>query len=140
VIKLPSGLKVFLLITDIGFLLYWGISALVALDALNISGEYLFDDYYDPVIFAWNWSFMPLDIVLSVLGLVSLKFLARGQALGRTLLIMSMTLTMCAGLMALSFWAIRMEFDVVWWSANFFLLVWPLLYFPSVIRMERSSA
>ncbi len=135
--KLPFGLRPLLFVTDIGLLTYWSVSALVLFGLINIPGEWLFSDYYDPMIFAWNWSFMPLDVVLSVMGLASARLLARDNELGRGLLIGSMALTFCAGLMAISFWAIRLDFDLSWWAANLFLVIWPLVYFPRVIRMPR---
>ena len=134
-IKLPFGFKACLLLTDIGFLTYWAVSAFVLVGLLNIPGEWLFNDYFNPIVFAWNWSFMPLDVILSILGIVSLRLLARGNGSWKPLLLVSMSLTFCAGLMAISFWAIRGEFDISWWAANLFLMIWPMIYFWQIIRV-----
>ena len=137
--KLPFGFKACLLLTDIGFLTYWGVSALVLVGLLNIPGDWLFNDYYNPIVFAWNWSFMPLDVILSLLGIASLRLLARGNTQWKSLLLISMSLTFCAGLMAISFWAIRLEFDVSWWAANLFLMIWPVIYLPQIIRIQHEA-
>jgi hypothetical protein len=49
---LMRQLKKFFLLTDVGFILYWLITI------LNIIPEkYLFKDYKNPLLVAWNWSF-----------------------------------------------------------------------------------
>ena len=58
--------------TDIGFLFYWAVSAAFVAGWVDIPPEYLFSDYYDPRVFAWNWSFLPLDIAFSVVGLLAI--------------------------------------------------------------------
>jgi hypothetical protein len=32
--------------------------------------------------------------------------------------------------MAVSFWAIRLDFDPSWWGANLFLVIWPCIFLP----------
>ena len=112
--------------TDIGLLSYWALSALLALHLLPAPESWLYAGYHDAAIVAWNWSFLPLDVLLSVLGIAAVSADARGCAEGAALSQISLSLTFCAGFMALSFWAIRCEFDPVWWGVNLFLAVWPV--------------
>ncbi|MEM7639012.1 MAG: DUF5360 family protein [Pseudomonadota bacterium] len=120
--------------TDIGMLLYWVITAAMALSLLNIPGEWLFKDYHDPRVVAWNWSFFPLDILFSVTGLVALRMEARGDPNWKLMATISLTLTVCAGLMAISYWLIVQDFDPSWWLPNLFLMIWPLPYLYQLIR------
>lgn len=135
--RLPRGLKTSLLVTDIGFLAYWGLTALAAAGLIAIPGEYLYSDYHNPLVVAWNWSFMPLDVILSLVGLSAVAHHRAGKASWRGLAIVSLALTFCAGLMAISFWAIRGDFDPTWWSVNAALVVWPLFYLPKLIGSVR---
>ncbi|MEP1420379.1 MAG: DUF5360 family protein [Erythrobacter sp.] len=61
--------RVLMRVTDIGMIGYWVVTAMMALAILDIPGEYLFKDYHDPRVIAWNWSFMPLDVIFAVTGL-----------------------------------------------------------------------
>lgn len=130
---LPRGLKTSLIITDIGFLAYWALTALAAAGLIAIPAEYLYSNYNDPLVVAWNWSFMPLDVVLSLVGLTAVAHHRAGRPSWRGLVIVSLSLTFCAGLMAISFWAIRGDFDPTWWGVNAALMIWPLLYLPRLI-------
>ena len=136
---LPPGLKASLLVTDIGFLMYWGLTALAAAGLIAIPAEYLYSDYHNPLVVAWNWSFMPLDVVLSIVGLTAVTHHRAGKASWRGLTIISLALTFCAGLMAISFWAIRGDFDPTWWAVNGALMIWPLAYLPGLIRGARQA-
>jgi Family of unknown function (DUF5360) len=133
---LPRGLKTALLITDIGFLGYWSLTALVAAGLLNIPGEYLYSDYENPLVVAWNWSFMPLDVILSLCGLAAVALHRRSVAAWKGLAIVSLSLTFCAGLMAIAFWAIRGDFDIAWWAVNAALMIWPMFYLPALIGRD----
>jgi hypothetical protein len=119
-------LRSLLLITDIGFILYWSLTTFVAFGVVTIPEAWLFKDYHDPNMVAWNWSFMPLDMLASLTGLFALSAASRGAAWHRLALI-SMTLTACAGFMAISFWSFQRSFDLNWWLPNLFLMLWPLL-------------
>ena len=130
---LLRGLKTALLVTDIAFLVYWALTALVAAGIINVPGEYLYSDYHDPLVVAWNWSFMPLDVTLSICGLSAVALHRRNNASWMGLAIVSLTLTFCAGLMAISFWTIRGDFDPAWWTVNLALMIWPLTYLPKLI-------
>jgi len=129
----PCGLKTSLLITDIAFLSYWALTALVAAGALSIPAEYLYSDYNNPLVVAWNWSFMPLDVALSLIGITALSLQRRACASWRMLAVVSLSLTVCAGLMAISFWAIRGDFDPAWWAVNLALILWPLYFLPQLV-------
>jgi len=122
-------LRYFFLVTDIGFLLYW-LSTLLHL----IPSAYLFKDYGNPLLVAWNWSFLPLDMAISATGLTALVLHRRGQGSYRSLALISLVLTSCSGLQALSFWAIRGDFDLGWWVPNLYLLLYPLFF----LHEERS--
>ena len=52
-----NRMRPFLLLTDIGFLLYWSVSVLVLAGVNLVPKEYLFNDYENPIVQAWNWSF-----------------------------------------------------------------------------------
>jgi len=62
-----NKLKYFFLVVDTGFILYWLITILEI-----IPNEYLFKDYHNQILVAWNWSFLPIDMLISGTGLASL--------------------------------------------------------------------
>lgn len=109
--------KVAMLITDIGFLLYWAIAF-----AELIPPEFAYKDYADPILSDWNFSFVALDLAASITGLASL---CRTSG-WRTLMTVSLTLTSTAGLQAIAFWALRGDFSPMWWIPNLFLLLFPI--------------
>lgn len=113
-------LKPFLLVTDLGFITYWSVTTLGLIPA-----EYMFADYHDPVLVAWNWSFLPLDLLVSATGLTGLLLYRAGLSNWRGIILVSLVLTSCAGLQAVSFWALQGEFDLAWWLPNLFLLFYP---------------
>lgn len=123
-------------ITDFGMLLYWSITVLAALSVIALPQDWLFKDYYDSRVVAWNWSFFPLDIALSLTGIYALRLEAKGDDRWRFWAVISLTLTVCAGLMAISYWAILGEYDIAWWAPNLFLMLWPL---PFLWRLARGS-
>nr|WP_276957749.1 DUF5360 family protein [Allomeiothermus silvanus] len=91
--------------------------------------EWAFKDYADPTLVAWNWSFFPLDLLISANGLYALWRSShdpdwRGWAL------VSLSLTLAAGLNGNSFWAIRGDFALAWWIPNLYLLLYPLYFIP----------
>jgi hypothetical protein len=122
-------LKYFFLVVDIGFIVYWGVILFQLLPE-----EYLFNDYHNPILVAWNWSFLPLDLAISATGLTSLALWRRGKAQWRSLALISLVLTFCSGLQAITFWALRLEFDPTWWLPNLFLLIYPLFFIPGLVR------
>jgi Family of unknown function (DUF5360) len=131
---MPRSLRISLLLTDTGFILYWAVTALVAMGAISVPADWLFKDYHDANIVAWNWSFMPLDLLASATGIAAIWHSRRGES-WRGVAIVSMTLTFCAGFMALSFWTFQRSFDLSWWLPNAALTLWPL-FFARKIRQQ----
>lgn len=129
---MPRLLKTFMIATDGGMIAYWTLTTLAALGAIALPREWLFSDYHDPTVVSWNWSFLPLDLALSATGLAAVWLATRGDPSWRILAAVSLTLTVCAGLMAIAFWAIRCDFDPAWWAANLFLLLWPIPFLVSL--------
>ncbi len=122
-------LKPWFLVVDLGFIAYW----LITLFHL-IPQEYLFKDYENPILVAWNWSFLPLDLFISATGLSSLYLYRKRNPAWSSLAFASLLLTSCSGLQAIAFWAIRRDFDPLWWSFNLFLLCYPFAFFPGMLR------
>jgi hypothetical protein len=119
------ALKPFFLATDIGFIIYWLITLLGLIPA-----AYLFKGYHDPLLVAWNWSFLPLDLLVSASGLGSLLLERQGNPRWRELALVSLVLTSCSGLQAVAFWTLRADFDLTWWLPNLYLLIYPLAFIP----------
>lgn len=90
-----NALKINFLITDIGFVLYW----IITLFHL-IPDEYLFKDYKNPVLVAWNFSFLPLDLLISFTGLLSLSLYKQRMNIWNKIALISLILTFCSGLQA----------------------------------------
>ena len=114
------SIKVLLTITEGGMILYWLFASLVALGIIFVPPEYMYSDYQNPTVVAWNWSFFPLDITFAVSGLYS----RYGNMLRtrRTFLsTFSLSLMFCAGLMAISFWIVARSYDPFWWGINLWL-------------------
>ena len=122
--------------TDILLLTYWFITGAVALGLVSVPEAYLFKDYYDARVVAWNWSFFPLDVIFSILGIYAAILFTRGDARWYGLTLISAALTFCAGLMALSYWAILGDFDPSWWGPNLVLMIWPLWFMPKLIAAK----
>jgi hypothetical protein len=126
--SLTRALRWNLVVTDVGFLVYWFITALGFLPA-----AWLFKDYQNPILVSWNWSFAPIDLLASILGLSALAASKQGTNAWRQLALISVTLTFCAGFMALAFWFLRQDFDPMWWVPNLYLAVWPLYVIRNLI-------
>jgi Family of unknown function (DUF5360) len=130
---MTPALRCALLITDWSMIAYWLVTGLVGLGLVSLPPEYLYRDYHNPVMVAWNWSFAPLDLIFSVIGLASVRLAAKGDARWRGFAILSLALTFCAGLMAIVFWALRRDFDLGWWLPNLALIIWPLVFLPRLV-------
>ncbi|WP_223199514.1 DUF5360 family protein [Solihabitans fulvus] len=124
--RLMRGTKVAMLVTDVGFLVYWA-STIAGL----IPPELAYKDYTNPILSDWNFSFLVLDVAASVTGLLSL----RRPETGRALMLVSLTLTSVAGLQAIAFWTLRGDFELTWWLPNLALLLFPL---PAILVLTRS--
>ena len=57
----------------------------------------------------------------------------RGDPIWRPLAIVSLTLTMAAGGMAVNYWTILGEFEPAWYGPNLALVIWPLFFMRSLI-------
>ncbi len=124
-------LRPFFWMVDIGFIAYWIITL-----AHVIPESYLFKDYDNPILQAWNWSFLPLDLCISFTGLTSLRMHKKANPSWKPLALISLVLTSCSGLQAVAFWVLRSDFDPMWWAPNLFLLIYPLFFIPGLIREE----
>lgn len=127
-------LKFFFWVTDIGFILYWLITLLHL-----IPPAYLFQDYTNPLLVAWNWSFLPLDLLVSASGLLSLALYRRRHPAWAKLALISLTLTVSSGLQAIAFWALRQDFDWLWWAPNLYLLLYPWFFIPPLLLQPDKS-
>lgn len=125
-------LRPFFLVVDIGFVVYWLVTLLEVVPA-----AYLFKDYANPILQAWNWSFLPLDLVISATGFYSLYLWRKGDVSWSFVALVSLVLTSCSGLQAaVAFWALRADFDIAWWLPNMFLLIYPLFFIPRLLCSE----
>jgi hypothetical protein len=126
-------LKMLMLATDVGFIAYWLITI-----AHVIPPDMLFRDYSNPIMIHWNWSFLPLDLLISATGIYSLLLMKQANPAWRQLAIISLTLTFVSGLQAIAFWAIAGDFDVWWWGPNLFLMIYPLFFLPGLIFKSKT--
>ncbi len=108
-------------IVDLGFLTYW----LVIWSKL-VPDEFMFKDYTNPILQAWNWSFLPLDLLVSFSGLLAFRYWKKQNPVWQPIFIVSLSLMFCAGLQAIAFWWIRGDFEWSWWIMNFVLIVIPI--------------
>jgi hypothetical protein len=119
----------FFLLVDIGFLLYWLITSFKLIPL-----QYLYQDYSDPRLVAWNWSFFPIDMLISASGLFSLWLRRKGDPRWTRLALTSLILTMSSGLMAISYWVFAHDFSLQWWVPNLFLLFYPLFFIGRIMK------
>lgn len=129
------SLRVFFLVTDLGFIAYWSITLLGWIPA-----EWAFNGYHDPVLVAWNWSFLPLDLLVSATGLTALWAGRTGRLDWRGLALVSLALTSASGMNAVAFWALRGDFSWQWWLPNLYLLAYPWVFLPGLMGLSLSSA
>jgi Family of unknown function (DUF5360) len=129
-----NTLKPFFWFTDLGFIAYWLMTALHLIPA-----QYLFQDYTNPILTAWNWSFLPLDLAISASGLVALWAYQQKLEMWHSLALISLVLTFVSGLNAIAFWLIRGDFDPTWWIPNLYLMIYPLFFLPSFLKLEVKS-
>ena len=111
---------------DVGFLVYWTL-----IIANLLPPEVMFDGYELPEVQAWNWSFLPLDVLVSVTGIVGQT---SKRLNGTVMLTISLVLTSCSGGMAIAYWAFLGDFQIAWWLPNLVLLIFPLI---PLIRFAR---
>lgn len=132
---LPRGLPTLMVATDLGFIVYWLITAAHLLPA-----AWLYNDSTNPMMIDWNWSFLAIDLMVSLTGFLTLTTARRDPMAARSLALVSLTLTSASGLMAISFWTLRHDFDPAWWGPNSFLLLYPLPYLFALIRTQRPES
>jgi Family of unknown function (DUF5360) len=130
---MPVALERSLSIIDGGMIVYWLVSFLALIGWFQLPKSMMYGGYGTPIIDAWNWSFAPLDLLFSVIGLVSLRLARLGDNRWLACAIISLSLTFCAGFMAITFWMIRSEFDISWWIPNLILMAIPLYWIPKLI-------
>lgn len=119
--------KAFLVVTDIGLLVYW---LMTAIGVISVGeGEWLK---------AWNWSFFPLD-VLAVLAGITWSLLPEGHRWATPIFATALTLTHAAGLVAISFFALWGTWDASWWLVNLWLMLMPVGLAFGSLRTRRTS-
>ncbi len=129
-----SSLKAYFWFTDLGFIVYWLITALHLIPA-----PYLFQDYTNPILTAWNWSFLPLDLLVSASGFAALWAFQHKLEQWRSFALISLVLTFSSGLNAIAFWVIRGDFDPTWWIPNLYLMLYPLFFLSKLFKLEVRS-
>jgi Family of unknown function (DUF5360) len=128
-ISAMKNLKYFFIFIDTAFVFYWGVSALHL-----IPDEYLYNDYTNPILVNWNWSFFPLDIFVSITGYYSIYLNISNNPKWRVFALISLILTSISGLQAISYWVLAKDFDPIWWIPNLFLLIYPFFFMPKLIK------
>ncbi len=136
---MPRSLAIALTVTDWLFIAYWTVSGLDRFGLIHIPPDLLYANAHDPAVIAWNWSFFPLDIAFSVIGLAAVRASRLGRPIWRPLALISLILTMVAGGMAVAYWTLLGEFDPAWFLPNLALLLWPLLFLPGLVRQLASG-
>lgn len=136
---MSRSLALALMITDWLFIIYWTASGLDRLGLIHIPANLLYANAHDPAVAAWNWSFLPLDIAFSVIGLAAVGASRRNRPVWRPLALISLVLTMVAGGMAVGYWTLLGEFDPAWFLPNLALLLWPLIFLPGLIGQLGST-
>lgn len=103
-------------------LAYWGLASFNSLGFIHIPAEWMYSDHTNPIVVAWNWSFLPIDVLFAFAGLFA-RFGGLNAVRARDLSLIALTLMICAGTMAISFWTIQGAFDPLWWGVNIWLIV-----------------
>lgn len=117
------ALKINFYIVDIGFIIYWIITYFHLIPA-----QLLFPDYENKLLVIWNWSFLPLDALITISGITALALERKSNPLWKNFALMSLCFTMSSGLMAIAFWSIQGWFDISWWLPNLYLMLYPLAF------------
>ncbi len=127
-------LKPFFLVTDLGFIIYW----IVTFFNL-IPKSWAFKDYDNSIIIAWNWSFFPLDILISITGLSSLYLYNKNREAWKTFALISLILTFCSGLQAITFWVYSNDYEITWWVMNLYLMIYPLFFLKMFLKRDKDE-
>jgi hypothetical protein len=130
--SMPRGLSMTLKIVDGGMILYWVLAAIACAGLISVPSEMMYAGYGTPIVDAWNWSFAPLDLAFSLVGLMALRMARNDDSRWRSMASISLALTFCAGLMAVSFWTLTGYFDPSWWVPNLMLMAVALWWLPKL--------
>lgn len=114
---------------DISFVIYW---IVVAIDI--VPEQYMFRDYKSDVMQSWNWSFLPLDLLISFTGILAAVLWRQNRASWIVFITISLSLMFCAGLQAIAFWVLVGDFDPTWWGMNLVLMIVPCIFLPNLLR------
>jgi|JI10StandDraft_1071094.scaffolds.fasta_scaffold567924_1 hypothetical protein len=123
-----------LVVTDALFIAYWIVAALAEVNVVSLPPSLMYAGYGDDRVCAWNWSFFPLDVAFSVTGLLAARWARREDPRWRPMALVSLTLTVVAGLMAVSYWTLLGQIDLAWFLPNLALVVWPMPYLVWLVR------
>lgn len=134
------SLLIGLLVTDGLFLLYWALSGAAELGAFELPSAMMYAGYGEDRVCAWNWSFLPVDLAFSITGLMAVRWARRDDPRWQPTAIISLTLTVVAGLMAVSYWTLMAEIDLSWYLPNLLLVVWPLPFLVELTGMAKAPA
>lgn len=134
---MPKGLRPLMVGTDIAMLGYWLLMIAAGAGIVDLPPEAMYRDYDNPLVVSWNWSFLPIDVAFAVTGLLAARMARRGDPRWRGWALVSLTLTACAGGMAIAFWTLTGDFEPSWWAPNLFLMIWPLAYLPRLVGALR---
>lgn len=137
---MSKGLKGLIVFTDVAFLGYWSLSLLHLVGLLSLPPALMYAGFEQARVFAWNWSFLPVDVLFSITGLLAVRLARVGDPRWRPLSIISLCLTFVAGFMAVAYWTILGEFDPGWYLPNLALVVWPLLFIPGLVEATTHPA
>lgn len=129
----PKGLFLIFLLVDVSFIVYWTITYLHLLPP-----EFLYNNYADAVLVDWNWSFFPIDMLISLSGLNTIRLYRKKSNQWVLFALASLFFTMCSGLMAISFWIFQNDYNLGWWLPNLFLLLYPSFYLRKVYEVLAS--
>ncbi|MCE9600398.1 MAG: YvaD family protein, partial [Spirochaetia bacterium] len=102
--------------------------------------QFLFPNYEEKVLVIWNWSFLPLDFLVTLTGLTALTLEKQGSPLWKNFAIMSLCFTMASGLMAIGFWSFQGWFDISWWLPNLYLMLYPIVFLAKLLREAPAQA
>lgn len=109
-----TGHKAFLVVTDLGLVVYWALSAVGVVSV----GD-------DEWLNAWNLSFFPLD-ALAILAGLTWSLLPKDHRWSVPVFAAALALTHAAGLMAISFFVLWGAWDASWWLVNLWLMFMPV--------------
>ncbi|MCX6131497.1 MAG: DUF5360 family protein [Proteobacteria bacterium] len=125
---LPRGLRSCFLIVDFGLLAYW---SLIAFQMLPLGWS--FQNSPDALVVLWNWSFLPIDILIAITGLGSIILAMQRFRQALSLALLSLGFSFGAGLLALSFGTLRGDTSTFLWLPKLFLLLYPLPFLPKML-------